>query len=103
MAKVTRARIEASLTVTLELSEKEVKALDGIFGYDVEQFLKVFYERMGKAYVQPHEEGVRALHATIRQQLAGPIREYEKARKALHESVQPPKPCSSPSSASSAG
>ncbi len=88
MAKVTAARIEASLTVTLQLSEQEAKALDGIFGYDVDHFLKAFYEKMGKAYVQPHEAGVRSLHATIRGQLAGPIAEFDKARKALHEALK---------------
>lgn len=87
MAKVRHAKVRAELTVLLELSEAEVKALDGIFGYDVEAFLRVFYERMGKAYVQPHEAGVRSLHETIHSVLAGPIRAYDVAARAMHESL----------------
>jgi hypothetical protein len=83
MAKVQQVRVTTELKVMLELNEAEVRALSGIFGYDVEAFLKVFYERMGKAYVQPHEAGVRSLHATIRQALAAPLEEVDKARRAL--------------------
>lgn len=83
MARITNTTVEASLRVTLELNESEVKALSGIFGYNVEHFLKVFYERMGKAYVQPFESGVRSLHKEIRQLMAGPINDIDKARKAL--------------------
>ncbi len=85
MANVKNSKVEAKLTVTLELNESEVRALDGIFGYDVEIFLRVFYERMGKAYVQPHEQGVRSLHQTIRGILGGPLRTIDKARLIKHE------------------
>lgn len=89
MAKVQQMKVTTELKVTLELNEAEVRALDGIFGYDVEQFLKVFYERMGKAYVQPHEAGVRSLHATIRQTLAAPLAEVNKAKMALRAALNP--------------
>ncbi len=83
MAIVRKADVQTKLTVLLELDENEVRALDGIFGYSVEAFLKVFYERMGRAYVEPHESGVRSLHETIRATLAGPIGEIDKARTAM--------------------
>jgi hypothetical protein len=60
-----------------------VSSTDGLFGYDVEAFLKVFYEKMGKAYVQPHEAGVRSLHATIRGVVSEPIAAVDKARKQM--------------------
>ena len=83
MAKVLRSTVEQKLRVTLELDEAEVRALDGIFGYNVDMFLKVFYEKMGKAYVQPHEAGVRSLHASIRGEMAGSIRKIDEIRKKL--------------------
>ena len=83
MATVKSASVAAKLTVTLELDEAEVRALDGIFGYNVDAFLKVFYEKMGKAYVGPHETGVRSLHKTIRGAMAGPISRIDDARRAL--------------------
>lgn len=85
MAKVTHTSVKASLSVTLELNEAEVRALAGIFGYNVDAFLKVFYERMGKVYVQPHEAGVRSLHETIRGVMSKPIAEIDRARKAMNE------------------
>lgn len=87
MSTLKRAQIGVSAKVVIELSEEEVRALDGIFGYNVEHFLKVFYERMGKSYVQPHEAGVRSLHATIRSILSGPISKIDTARKAIHEAL----------------
>lgn len=85
MAKVNRFAVSTKLTVILELDEIEVRALDGIFGYDVNAFLKVFYERMGQSYVKPHEAGVRSLHETIRGVLAGPISEVDEARRKIRE------------------
>ncbi len=89
MATIKSTLIETKLTVILELTEGEARALDGIFGYDVEVFLKVFYERMGKCYVQPHEAGVRSLHQTIRSAVAGPLERIVKARKAVHAACIP--------------
>jgi hypothetical protein len=62
------AAIEARPTVVLDvlvrLNEQEAGALDALFGYDVEVFLKVFYELMGRAYLEPYEQGLRSLHAS---------------------------------------
>lgn len=90
MAKVLHTSITTELAVKLELNEDEVRALNAIFGYSVDQFLAVFYERMGKAYVQPHEAGVRSLHATLRQQLTGPLKRLDTAKLALHEALKIP-------------
>lgn len=87
MATVIKAKVAAEFTVTLELDESEVRALDGIFGYNVDAFLKVFYERMGRAYVEPHEAGVRSLHKTIRGTLSGPLETITKARKAMNAAI----------------
>jgi hypothetical protein len=52
--------------VTLVLSEQEAKALDALVGYGPEPFLKAFYEHMGKAYLQPHERGLKSLFESVR-------------------------------------
>ncbi len=88
MASVKSYNIDAKLTVTLELNEAEARALSGIFGYDVNVFLKVFYERMGKAYVEPYEAGVRSLHQTISGVVSGPIAKIAAARKAMGEAIR---------------
>lgn len=87
MAKLHHAVIDAKVTVLLELDEVEARALDGIFGYNVEIFLKVFKERMGSYYVENHEEGVRSLHKTIRGVVAGPLSEIDRARVSIRESL----------------
>jgi hypothetical protein len=90
MAKVTsdRASIQINTKIILELDEAEARALDGIFGYNVESFLKVFYERMGRAYVEPYEAGVRSLHKTIRSELQGPLRRVSEMRAAVLDGLK---------------
>lgn len=59
-------KIEVTSQITLVLSEVEARALSAIFGYSAEAFLAAFYKNLGKAYVQPHEAGVRSLHNQMR-------------------------------------
>lgn len=72
-----------TFSAQITLTEDELRALNGIFGYDVEVFLKVFYEKMGRAYVQPFEKGVRSLHKTIREQTAPQIQTVNDCRRKL--------------------
>lgn len=53
-------------TFTLELTESEMLALDGMMGYGADEFLKVFYQYLGKHYLHPHEAGVRSLFSKVR-------------------------------------
>jgi hypothetical protein len=52
--------------VTLVLSEAEAKALDAVVGYGAASFLKVFYQHLGKAYLEPHERGLKSLFESVR-------------------------------------
>ena len=52
--------------VTLVMTEAEAKALDALVGYGPQNFLKVFYEHLGKAYLEPHERGLRSLFESVR-------------------------------------
>lgn len=82
MAKVVgRANVE--LKAIIELTEEEAGALDALFGYDVGEFLKTFYEKMGRAYLEPYEKGLRSLHQS-RGFLSGPLERARKARAAFY-------------------
>jgi len=62
---VQRPKVEVSATMLF--NEAELRALDALVGYGVDPFLKVFYEKLGKHYMQPHEAGLRTLFESVRQ------------------------------------
>lgn len=68
---------------TLELSESEANALVAMTVYGHEPFLKGFYTKLGKSYMQPYEKGVISLFSTIGSELPPHINRIEKARKIL--------------------
>lgn len=78
-------RPDIKLRIALELDETEARALKEILSYDVESFLKVFYEKMGEVYLQKHEKGVRSLFATARQPLAIFLNRTDQARKVFED------------------
>lgn len=69
-----------TVTVTLKLDEAEIAALDALAGYGVDNFLEVFYEHMGKSYLQPHEHGLRSLFKGVRDVTPGILSRAQKAR-----------------------
>jgi hypothetical protein len=75
------SKIELSLTVTL--TEAEIRAFDALAGYGTDGFLKVFYEHMGTSYMKPHEQGLRDLFKTLRPQCQDAIDRINAARKAF--------------------
>lgn len=83
MAKVTEFRADVQTEITLKINEAEARALDAMFSYGANAFLEGFYKCLGKAYVQPHENGVRSLHDTIRAQLAGPLATVTECRRQM--------------------
>lgn len=54
-----------SASVVMVLSEEEAGALDALAGYGIDPFLAVFYEKMGKSYLQKYEAGLRSLFKSI--------------------------------------
>lgn len=83
MAKIL-ARPNVTISVTVELSEAEIGALDALAGYGVDEFLKVFYERMGRSYLEPHEKGLRSLFGSVRESWPNMMSMAKEARKAVH-------------------
>lgn len=82
MARFVRNNVKVEATAVLELNEDEIGAIDALIGYGVESFLKVFYEKLGKAYMEPHEAGLRSFFEGV--QGAGSIvKRAADARKVL--------------------
>lgn len=65
MAKLgMKGRVDASITI--ELTEAEAGALDALVGYGFEPFKQVFYEKLGRAYMEPYEAGLKSLFESVR-------------------------------------
>lgn len=79
------SRPKIDVQVCLVLNEDEISALDALVGYGTDQFLEAFYEKMGRAYLQPHEAGLRSLFEAIRKTLPPIISSTNTARKAFLE------------------
>lgn len=71
------------LKVTFALTEEEARAMDALVGYGDDAFVKAFYEKLGQAYMKPHEAGLRSLFQSIRNQLPGILSRVDSARKAF--------------------
>jgi hypothetical protein len=79
MAKV-KTTADVDLQITFTINEVEARALEALVGYSDEAFLKTFYEKMGRHYLQPHERGLLSFFATVRASLHGPLQRVDDAR-----------------------
>lgn len=80
------AVIEARATITF--NEIELRALEAMTGYGVEPFLKVFYEKLGKHYMRPHEAGLRSIFQTINPPVHEAIGKVDRVRKLLLDAAK---------------
>ncbi len=82
------ARIEQLPVVVLEvrlvLTESEARALDGLTSYSMDEFLKCFYQNMGRHYLEPHEAGLRSLFKSVRSIIPGLLERVDKARETFN-------------------
>jgi hypothetical protein len=69
-----------NVQIQLQLTEDEARALEAIVGYGVEEFLKCFYEHLGKHYLEPHEKGVESLFETIKNELPKHLQKADDVR-----------------------
>lgn len=80
MAEITeRPRIDLRLSFTV--NEEEARALDALAGYGSDAFVKAFYETLGKAYMERHENGLRTFLNSIREFVPHALGRIDKARK----------------------
>lgn len=98
MSRLTQ-RPKVEVEVTLRLNEIEMRALDALAGYNYDAFLETFYKHLGRAYLTPHEAGLRSLFDVIRSELPPILKRADAAREAFNgprapaPSPLPPVPC----------
>lgn len=68
------------VTVWLKLTESEARALKALTVYGSDEFLKFFYETLGKLYLEPHSKGLISLFETIRTELPKHLKRADDAR-----------------------
>lgn len=78
----TRVKTIVAFTVSCELTENELRALDALVGYGFKSFMDVFKEKLGKAYIGPFERDLQELFAKI-ESLRPEIHIIDEARKKL--------------------
>lgn len=75
-----KARASVHFELTLTIGESAAHALDALAGYGDKEFLELFYAKLGKSYLQPHEGALRELFAAIREQLPSQLHAVKEAR-----------------------
>lgn len=80
MAKLI-AKPTIEMSILFELTEEEAVALDALAGYGADAFLKVFYEKMGRVYLERHEKGLRSLFSSVQVTLPKYKQKIDDARK----------------------
>lgn len=78
------SKIEVDIKVNIQLSLAEAKALLEITKYGYKDFLKVFYDKLGKVYLKPHEDGIISLFETIKTSLNDSIIEADVINNAIN-------------------
>lgn len=82
MANV-KATTTMQMFVTFTVSEDEARALVELTGYGEEQFIKAFYEKLGKTYMEKHEQGLRTFIRTVKTRLPEIISDIDYVQKYL--------------------
>jgi predicted ribonuclease YlaK len=80
----TRGNLTIDFSVTINLNESEIRALDALAGYGTKEFLEVFYKHMGEHYLKPNEEGLTTLFEKIKE-LRQPIAAMDELKKTAIE------------------
>lgn len=69
----------------MQLSEAEARVLEAMAGYGADAFLKVFYQKLGRYYMEPHEKGIRTLFDSVKSQIVPSLNKIDKAREAIKD------------------
>ena len=72
------------LKVTIAITEIEARALEALAGYGDDEFIKAFYEKLGKHYMQNYEGGLRSFLQSMRTVMPSVLSQVDIARKAFH-------------------
>lgn len=81
-------RLSANFEAVCHLTEPEIRALDALVGYGFEPFIKVFYEKLGQAYMREHESGLRTLFESIEKQVRPELVRMDQIKAILTEKLR---------------
>lgn len=84
MAKLQHFTPRVTAEAVMTLDQDELRALDALVGYGVEELIDHFYRQMGKAYLKPYEHGLRSFLRTAAHASSG-IRAVDDAQRELDE------------------
>lgn len=82
-----KANVSIEFNITLSLTNEEAQALVAIAGYGSDEFLKTFYQHMGRTRLEPYESEMRKLFDKIRNELPIEISKIETAEKSITEAL----------------
>lgn len=77
-------RPNVNLDLTFRINEAEARALDDLAGYGDDAFIAAFYEKLGKAYMEKHEAGLRSFLCSVRKFIPGELSKLDRARQAFY-------------------
>jgi hypothetical protein len=75
-----RSTCRFEVEIGLHLNESEARALKAITEYGAKEFLNAFYEKLGRHYLEPHEDGLKSLFETIKRELPTHLRTADDVR-----------------------
>lgn len=81
-----KVRAEQKFVVEFELTDGEAKVLHDIAGYGWPEFIKVFKEKLGKSYIEKHEQHGPDLFDKLRTELPSAFKQIDDAR-AIFKSI----------------
>jgi len=79
----TNINVNINFRVNLELNESEARALEAMIGYGFDPFKRVFYEKLGKSYMEKHEQGLKSLFDSIQDQVNPGLSEIDTLKKEM--------------------
>ena len=85
LVKKHNTKITLKFECSLSLNESQSRAMKALACYGIDSFLEVFYDKMGKSYLEPHEEGLRSLFEEINEQLTPDFQTIDTVWKTLRK------------------
>lgn len=79
MANITE-KPSINLEINITLTEPEIMALCALTEYGTDSFIKMFYDKLGKCALVPHENGLRSFLETVKKEFPKSIRSIREAR-----------------------
>lgn len=75
-----KPRFNITTRINIDLDEEEARALEALAGYGTDAFLKVFYEHLGKHYMQPYEAGLKRIFDVFQGDLKSQLNKIDQAK-----------------------